>query len=82
MGVCPASIEMRTDGVNDGDCAGRACWAVTGTFCEGQVGGKFANKVTTCLHCDFYKLVCLEQGENFQGTAIILDKLKKEKIPI
>ncbi len=76
-GVCPAAIEIRADKINDGENAGRACWAVAGTLCRGVVDGKFTAKVTTCLLCDFYQQVCQEQGENFKGAAIILDKLKK-----
>ena len=75
-GVCPAAIEIRANKINDGKNAGRACWAVVGTLCRGIVDGKFAAKVNTCMLCDFYKQVCQEQGENFQGAAIILDKIK------
>ncbi len=80
FGVCPAAIDDKdVDGVNEGKNGGRACWAITGTFCNGVVEGRFAAKVETCLQCDFYKLVCREQGESFQGTAIILDRLKTTK---
>jgi len=78
LGVCPAAVETRADGINQGKNAGRSCWAVSGTFCEGKIDGKFASKVATCLMCTFYKSVCQEQGGRFQGTAIILDKLKKK----
>lgn len=43
-----------------GDCpafgrkAGRMCWMVAGTMCEGKVQGVFADKVGTCKKCDFY----------------------------
>jgi len=76
MGVCPAAVEVRTDRVNEGQNGGRACWAVAGTLCRGVVDGRFTSKVATCMLCDFYKTVCQEQGDTFQGTAIILDKLK------
>ena len=77
LGVCPAAIEIRADRINDGKNAGRACWAVAGTFCRGIVDGSFTAKVSTCMLCEFYRLVCLEQGKDFQGAAIILRKLKK-----
>ncbi len=81
FGTCPAATETRTDGLNEGVNAGRACWAVTGTFCDNEVSGRFASKITSCLMCDFYQRVCREQGEQFQGTGIILDKLRKKKVP-
>ncbi len=76
FGVCPVCLEVRADKINDGRNAGRACWAVAGTMCQGVVSGKFSAKVTNCLLCNFYQLVCNEQGKNFQGAAIILDHLK------
>lgn len=75
--TCPAAEARILNGLNGGTNGGRACWAVSGTFCNGQVEGKFATKVTTCLQCDFYKLVCREQGENFRGTAQILALLRE-----
>lgn len=76
LGVCPAAVEVRTDTINDGKNAGRACWAVAGTLCQGIVDGRFASKVATCMLCGFYKTVCQEQDDAFQGTAIIFDRLK------
>lgn len=78
LGVCPASTEQRLDGINEGENAGRACWAITGTFCNGGVEGRFAAKVESCLQCDFYQKVCREQNSNFQGTAIILARLREK----
>ena len=76
LGICPAALETRTDTINEGQNGGRACWAVAGTLCQGVVDGKFNSKVATCMLCDFYSTVCNEQGEAFQGTALILDILK------
>ncbi|MFZ7104011.1 MAG: two-CW domain-containing protein [Peptococcaceae bacterium] len=56
-GVCPASIDMRFDGMNDGKNAGRYCWKVAGTFCGGEVQGTFAQKFKDCLKCKFFKEV-------------------------
>ncbi|MBI4862343.1 MAG: hypothetical protein HY815_19100 [Candidatus Riflebacteria bacterium] len=61
LGVCPASMERRVDGVNGGRCAGRACWAIAGTFCGGKIQGSFAMKMSTCTECDFYRLVLAEE---------------------
>ncbi|MDH3329956.1 MAG: hypothetical protein OEM01_12035 [Desulfobulbaceae bacterium] len=78
LGVCPAATEKRVDGINEGHNGGRACWAITGTFCSGVVEGRFASKVETCLQCDFYRIVRNEQDVFFQGTAIIIDRLKEK----
>ena len=37
LGICPVAVENRTDAVNGGKNAGRACWAVTGSFCGGKI---------------------------------------------
>lgn len=78
LGICPAAVEKRADGINEGLNGGRSCWGITGTLCNGQVEGRFAAKVENCLLCEFYKLVSKEQGDNFQGAAHILAKLKKK----
>ena len=50
LGICPAY----------GSDAGQACWLVAGTFCGGRVQGTFAQKMGSCLSCDFYKQVDLK----------------------
>lgn len=66
LGICPASMDLVSDGVNEGKRAGRICWALVGTLCGGKVQGTFAQKKTTCLACDFFKTVKQEQGaDNF-----------------
>jgi eukaryotic-like serine/threonine-protein kinase len=62
LGVCPAARDISHDGTNSGTCGGRFCWAVAGTLCHGQVQGTFAEKQTSCLECDFYKLVRAQEG--------------------
>jgi len=62
-GVCPAVLERRLDGVHGGKNAGRACWAVAGTFCMGSAEGTFAKKYKTCSLCDFYLLVREEEKD-------------------
>jgi hypothetical protein len=76
LGVCPAAIEKRADGVNGGKNGGRACWAVTGTLCGGNTQGTFASKVGNCLKCEFYQLVGAEEGPNQEGAKDILARLK------
>ena len=62
LGVCPAASDTSFNGINSGLCAGRICWAVAGTFCDGKVQGTFAEKRTSCLDCNFYKKVQIEEG--------------------
>ncbi len=62
LGVCPAASNDSYDGINSGKCAGRFCWAVAGTFCEGNIQGTYAEKRTSCRDCDFFKTVLAEEG--------------------
>ncbi|KKR18007.1 MAG: hypothetical protein UU65_C0003G0013 [candidate division CPR2 bacterium GW2011_GWC1_41_48] len=72
FGVCPASIEKRTNGLNDGKCGGRACWAIVGTMCNGKVQGTYAAKLGNCLNCEHYKKVIVDQGALFVNSQQIL----------
>ena len=76
LGVCPASLEQKLDGVHEGVNAGRACWVVAGTLCKGQLQGTFAQKFKNCKECDFYLKVREEEQMNFRLTAVLLDALK------
>jgi hypothetical protein len=62
LGICPATIDTTFDGLNCGKNGGRICWAVAGTFCDGEVQGSFAEKQVSCLSCDFFLLVRAEEG--------------------
>ncbi|MBR9979425.1 MAG: protein kinase, partial [Desulfatitalea sp.] len=62
-GICPAASDQSFDGINDGKCGGRICWAISGTFCDGCSQGTFAEKRATCLNCDFYQMVLSEEGK-------------------
>lgn len=72
LGVCPAAVERRTHGVNDGKNGGRACWAVTGTLCGGKVQGTFAAKLMNCQQCQFFMDVKQEEGTRYVRSAEIL----------
>lgn len=67
LGVCPAAIEDKANGMNGGRHGGRVCWALSGTLCGGAVQGTFAQKLSTCMQCDFYHLVQTEQGKTFES---------------
>ena len=66
LGICPAALDVRCDGVNGGHNAGRLCWAVTGTNCEGEVQGSFAEKRLSCITCGFFERVRREEGSTFR----------------
>jgi len=78
LGTCPAAMEKRLDGVNEGTNAGRACWHIAGTCCGGEVQGTFAAKIVSCLtNCDFYHLVRKQEGAKFADPKTILASLRK-----
>jgi len=60
-GICPAAADASFDGINSGVCAGRICWAVAGTFCNGKIQGTFAEKRKSCTACEFYRRVQAEE---------------------
>lgn len=66
LGVCPACVATEADGINYGKNAGRVCWAIAGTYCEGKVQGSFARKRKTCMDCEVYKKVKKEEKEKFK----------------
>ena len=76
MGVCPASVEVRLDTIHSGKNAGRACWVIAGTMCDGTVQGSFAKKLASCEVCSFYKQVKQEEGSGFFSATVLLKKLK------
>jgi len=75
-GVCPAATDERLNGLHGGKNAGRACWVIAGTFCEGKVQGTFAQKYQDCTQCDFFRQVKMEEGSDYQTSLVILKKLK------
>ncbi len=78
FGICPASTTEELDGVHGGKNAGRACWVVAGTLCDGEPVGTFAKKQRVCSFCDFYTLVREEEGdESFIPTFVLLNMLEQ-----
>jgi hypothetical protein len=63
--VCPAALEDKFNGLYGGKNAGRACWMVSNTQCNGTVQKTFEQKYNTCLSCDFYRLAMEEEKDNF-----------------
>lgn len=71
-GICSASTEKGMDGMNRGDNAGRSCWAIAGTYCIGEVQGKYAVNIGNCKDCDFFKLVLKEENTNIKDATSLL----------
>lgn len=69
FGVCPACVEAAFNGLNGGTNGGRICWAVAGTFCNGEIQGTAARKELTCRFCDVYRAIREEEGPDFFGKA-------------
>ena len=76
LGECPVAYSFITHRVNNGINGGRACWAVAGTLCGGQIQGSFADKVKGCASCEFFHIVKREEGENFTKAQDILIKIR------
>lgn len=66
LGVCPAAVATEAGGVNGGTAAGRICWAVAGTLCGDRVQGSFAQKQPSCILCEVFQRVGLEEGRAFR----------------
>jgi hypothetical protein len=74
-GICPAATDKGLDGAHNGVNAGRACWVIAGTMCEGKVHGTYAQKLGDCELCDFYALVRRETEEGFLMTIPLIRKV-------
>lgn len=67
LGVCPAAnVNPQCNGINGGMNGGRICWALAGTLCGGKVQGTYAQKVSNCINCEFFKLVAQEERGNMK----------------
>ncbi len=76
LGVCPASVYDKLDGIHGGRMAGRACWVIAGTICGGAIQGTFAQKYENCGQCDFYRAVKQEEGAGFHLSIVLLNRIK------
>ena len=75
LGVCPAYTETALNGIHGGKNAGRACWVITGTFCESEVQGSHMKKIKKCLECIVYTSVH-EETSDFLMSSKLLAKLE------
>jgi len=72
LGICPAALTAEADGSNRGCNGGRVCWVLAGTMCKGEIQGTFAEKLKSCIQCEFYKKVREEEGFKFDmGTDVL-----------
>ena len=76
LGGCPVVNERVLDGVHGGKNAGRACWVVAGTLCNGEVQGTFARKYSGCEKCDFYDKVWQEERGTYVYSSVLVSKLR------
>lgn len=65
-GVCPAASDHVNWGRNRGQFAGRICWKVEETECEGGSLGDKAGKTRNCAECEFFEQVKREEGGGFE----------------
>jgi len=72
LGLCPAASETKADGLNGGRNGGRICWALAGTLCGGKVQGAYAEKLASCMECEFYQMVRNEEGARWQSVKALV----------
>ncbi len=65
LGVCPAAEDTTANGMNRGINGGRMCWAISGTLCGGIVQGTHADKLLSCMACDFFDQVKNQEKNYF-----------------
>lgn len=71
--VCNVSIISSQNGINGGECAGRHCWTIDGSYCMtsfankigGMEVGTVRHKEEHCAKCNFRKLVRDEEGASY-----------------
>ena len=68
LGLCAAATTKIMDGVHGGENAGRACWIVVGSKCGNETISAAEKRRTTCMACDFYHMVQLQEGNNLKHT--------------
>lgn len=79
LGVCPSATDTRFHGLNGGENAGRCCWVVAGTFCEGEPNGYFVDKWTGCAECAVFRSVKMEEGVDYVSSLELLKLLSDEE---
>ncbi|RJR21083.1 MAG: hypothetical protein C4581_02515 [Nitrospiraceae bacterium] len=62
LGVCPVATDISSNGINSGKNAGRICWDVPHTLCEGKIHDDFSQKAFSCVSCEVFSRVRAEEG--------------------
>ncbi len=63
-GICRAATDTSASGLNGGKNGGRICWAIVGTI-FGENRETCAKDRFSCLSCNFFDLVEMEEGIDF-----------------
>jgi hypothetical protein len=63
---CPIAENRYLWGRNRGLYAGRSCWKVPGTLCDGTVLASYAEKMRDCAQCNFFQQVKCEEASRFE----------------
>ena len=76
LGECPAASTFACHRVNNGINGGRACWAIAGTMCDGEVQASVVDKIKGCANCDFFHQVAAEERDGLATTPEILKRIR------
>ncbi len=82
LGICPVTTHQELNGAHDGKNAGRACWVVAGSLCGGKIQGSYAQKLTNCWRCNFFRTVKDEEepsSSGFSATRLGMEKAIERK---
>ncbi len=82
LGICPVATYQELHGAHDGQNAGRACWVIAGSLCGGKIQGSYAQKLTNCWRCDFFKNVKTQEEPTdfgFSATRLGMEKIIERK---
>jgi hypothetical protein len=69
LGVCPAYPDH-----------GHSCATLVGTFCGGKVQGSFAQKLPSCIKCEFYLSPNYDRKQQEAPTAVTA--AQRKQIPL
>lgn len=72
--ACPVGQAQALDGANGGVNAGRACWVITGTVCDGKKSGTYQQKIHECQKCSFYARVHVEEALGIESAEALVER--------
>ena len=83
LGVCPVPTHSEFHGAHGGTNAGRACWLIAGSLCNGSVQGTYAQKLSACWRCEFFNKVKSSEESSTSGFMTtrlgIVKQLERKK---